>query len=54
MAELEEWVAAAGLEVRVDAVGSRFGRLAGGSKGRIRWWAIRLNSGGRLEPSLRG
>jgi allantoate deiminase len=29
MAEIEEWFAAGGLEVRVDAVGSRFGRLAG-------------------------
>lgn len=29
MAELEDWFAAGGLEVRVDAAGSRFGRLAG-------------------------
>lgn len=29
MAELEEWFATGGLEVRVDAVGTRFGRLAG-------------------------
>ncbi len=29
MAELEDWMTVAGLEVRVDAVGSRFGRLAG-------------------------
>lgn len=29
MAELEDWLAGAGLEVRHDAAGSRFGRLAG-------------------------
>jgi allantoate deiminase len=29
MAELEDWLAEAGLEVRHDAAGSRFGRLAG-------------------------
>src|SRR5438445_9046750 len=29
MEELEQWLDAAGLAVRVDAVGSRFGRLAG-------------------------
>ena len=29
MAEVEEWLSQSGLEVRVDAVGSRFGRLSG-------------------------
>jgi len=29
MAEIEEWFASGGLEVRADAVGSRYGRLAG-------------------------
>jgi allantoate deiminase len=33
MAELEGWMDAAGLVVRVDAVGSRFGRLAGAAPG---------------------
>jgi allantoate deiminase len=31
MAELEDWLAAAGLQVRCDAVGSRFARLSGSS-----------------------
>lgn len=29
MAEIEEWLASAGLDVRVDPVGTRYGRLAG-------------------------
>src|SRR5262249_9627046 len=33
MAEIEEWLAGCGLEVRTDAVGSRFGRLAGDGDG---------------------
>jgi len=33
MAEIEDWLSEAGLEVRVDAVGSRYGRLAGDDAG---------------------
>lgn len=32
MAEVEDWLTSGGLEVRADAVGSRFGRLAGESQ----------------------